>query len=248
METDISVRNKTAVLRISIDGEWNVEDFENIFKSLRRIYWFFTISLHKKQELFKDAKYADLRLNTRSSNLQTKAINLVAAAKILSQKEIESVISNPITAELELLVQLMQLPKDIAHYIKLVDSLKVPLLDELPDNFRDPLRVLRCKYSSPGITDLVGIAQAISQVKDFILEIIRHMSSSKDREIDRAIKYEELRAKKIKNAKDHLDLLRSIGYSEVELQRLAQGVDQCAFDLFRLASEKKITSVSEHDI
>jgi pyruvate/2-oxoglutarate dehydrogenase complex dihydrolipoamide acyltransferase (E2) component len=55
------------------------------------------------------------------------------------------------------------------------------------------LRVTRCQYASKGAIDFAGIGSALSQIKEFILELLRWHAEAADRELARAAKAEELR-------------------------------------------------------
>lgn len=59
------------------------------------------------------------------------------------------------------------------------------------------LEVRQTKFASPGFTDLVGIAAAVREVREFFQFIITHVSSREDRRLDRALKQIEIQERKV---------------------------------------------------
>lgn len=106
------------------------------------------------------------------------------------------------------------------------------------------LTVKKIHYASPGDIDLLGLGKAIKEIRTFLQFIIEYCGNNENRKIDRALKREELRAKRIENARQFVHVLRDIGFSETEIREMIVAVDKSQGTLIDLIADDKLLTVS----
>jgi tetratricopeptide (TPR) repeat protein len=166
--------------------------------------------------------------------------------------------------------------KKTLEFIKLHD-IYFPLLKStnFTEHFRtstegEELTIKSIHYGSPGTQDITGIGQAIKHILDFVIKIIEHYSSKKERALknyakELAIEEKKLtiekkkkeiklgnekkelenEAFKLKNAELYLKLVKNCGiFSESELQRMLPSILKKQDFFIKLVEERKIVSVT----
>ncbi|MBM4146789.1 MAG: hypothetical protein FJ240_11055 [Nitrospira sp.] len=90
----------------------------------------------------------------------------------------------------------------------------------------EELELRKIIYGSPGFTDLTGIGEAVGHVKDFVLKIIEHFINKKQRNLENEER--ELRNQKLRleNAREFIKILREGGYTEAEIRKMTNWVDE----------------------
>ncbi|MBA3598008.1 MAG: hypothetical protein H0W40_11630 [Methylibium sp.] len=111
-----------------------------------------------------------------------------------------------------------------------------------------PLSVLRCTYASPGITDLAGLAQTLGHVKDFVLHLITHRATLHERRLREELLAEELRAARLQNVHKQIELLKSVGYKDIQCRKLLAEFSESAVALAALVDRGLVERVEVQDV
>lgn len=109
---------------------------------------------------------------------------------------------------------------------------------------KEMLHVDRIAYASPGSIDLTGVGKAVDALARFVQFLIEYCGNSKMREIERDLKSEELREKRIENARRHMSALKEMGYSKTEIRRMIAVADESQGPILELVSSAKILRVT----
>lgn len=98
------------------------------------------------------------------------------------------------------------------------------------------LGIKSIKYSSPGFTDLVGVAQVIEHIKDILFHYLPNKKTKKEIEV--------LEQERIKLM---IDNLKSIGLENNEIQRIILFRNLFLLNIRELIDDKKIASIDTYD-
>ena len=109
----------------------------------------------------------------------------------------------------------------------------------------EKLRVRRCTYASPGATDFTGLGQALGHLKDIIFKCIEVSTSSQERKLTNEILKEKYNGEVLKNLKDRIEILKSVGYSDVQCRRILSKVSPSVAKLESLANRGLVVDVSD---
>jgi antitoxin component YwqK of YwqJK toxin-antitoxin module len=104
------------------------------------------------------------------------------------------------------------------------------------NNYESILQVIAIKYSSPGFTDLSGLAQTIGHLKDVLFYYFPNNKTKKEIEI--------LAQERIKLI---IDNLKSVGIENSEIQKLILYRNLNLLGLIKLIEENKIVSIESLD-
>ena len=107
----------------------------------------------------------------------------------------------------------------------------------------ETLTVSRVRYASPGIIDLAGIGKSIDALLNFIKFLIEYCGNHNLRKIERELKSEELKEKRIENARMMISTLKELGHSETEIRQMITLVDESQGVLIELIANDKIRGV-----
>lgn len=94
------------------------------------------------------------------------------------------------------------------------------------------IKVKAIKYSSPGYSDLIGIAQVIGHLKEILINYLPNKKTKKELQI-----LEQERISKL------IDNLKAIGLNNNEIQRIVLFQDLEFLNIKQLIDEKKIISI-----
>jgi len=98
------------------------------------------------------------------------------------------------------------------------------------------LELIRIQYGSPGITDLVGMGEIVGHIKEFILKIIKNVSSMDKRQLRNA-------QLEIENARAFLQLQKDYNRSQEDLHNLIEQINRRQQRIARLVTQGKLVSV-----
>jgi hypothetical protein len=87
-----------------------------------------------------------------------------------------------------------------------------------------PFKVEKISFASPGFADLAGIGTVVKEIRLFIIEIIDRVSAREDREIARDSAKQDVIEKRIKNARDLVELANKVGINEPTKQILVSAI------------------------
>lgn len=107
----------------------------------------------------------------------------------------------------------------------------------------EKLQLRKIEYGSPGFSDLAGAGEAIGHVKDFILKLIEHWVTRRQRNLEneeRELKNQRLR---IENCREFVQLAKDCGYTEAEPRRLFNWVDERQETYIILIENEKLRKV-----
>ena len=125
------------------------------------------------------------------------------------------------------------------------------LLD--PTAYKDPgalldaderLVVRRCNYASPGATDFTGLGQALGHVKDIVLKCIDVCSNRRERNLKNDILEQQRDAEVLKNVKERLLILKSLGYTDTQCRQVLAEVSPAVAKLESLANRCLVVDAS----
>lgn len=128
------------------------------------------------------------------------------------------------------------------------------LLD--PSAYRDPaallepderLSVRRCHYASPGATDFTGLGQALGHVKDIILKCVDVCTTRRERNLKNDILEQQRDGEVLKNVKERLSILKSLGYTDSQCRQVLAEVSPAVAKLEDLARRGLVINASSQD-
>ena len=117
---------------------------------------------------------------------------------------------------------------------------------ELLDN-NEKLKVRRCEYASPGVTDFTGIGQALGHLKDLILKCIDARITRNERNIKNQILEHERDSAALRNVQERLSILKELGYSHSQIRKILMEASPALANLESLAQHGLITDASTTD-
>jgi len=116
----------------------------------------------------------------------------------------------------------------------------MPRFPSLRSEAPSELEVRRCKFASPGVTDLSGLAGALKHIKDLVLFLIKNAAEA-------PLRREKLRTVQIKNIGLQVDLLVKLGYTKSQIRSYLGEVDEAMEKLAALANSRRIHDVAMLD-
>jgi HAMP domain-containing protein len=204
------------VLRLGIDGAWEASEFAASFNALDRLYTLrFALAL-ESEEL---RELRDFYMDAPFPPFPRSLRSLRAWARLAPPSILRSGRAPLLGRE--------QAPIELAS----------ELLE--PD---ERLVVQRVLYGSPGIKDLVGIGEIVGHVKDFLVRLIEHWSTRRQRALENERRELENRQLQVEIAKQFVGLAQELGYTKKETRQLVSAVVLEQGPLVRLVSAGKITS------
>jgi HAMP domain-containing protein len=204
------------VLRVGIDGTWEVGEFAASFNALDRLY---TLRFALALELEELRELRDLYMGAPFPPFPRSLRSLRAWARLAPPSILRSGRAP--------LLGLWQAPIAVAS----------ELLE--PD---ERLAVQRVLYGSPGIKDLVGIGEIVGHVKDLLVRLIEHWSTRRQRSLENERRELENQQLQVEIAKQFVGLAQELGYTKKETRQLVSAVVLEQRPLVRLVSAGKITS------
>jgi hypothetical protein len=114
---------------------------------------------------------------------------------------------------------------------------------------RDLLQLTGINYNSPGAADILGLGEILKQIKEFVLEIIKHKSERTKRklsEMEKAIEIEQKKAQlqkmKLDNAKQYIEIAKELGFDNISQELLKDMLSNKQDTLFELVDNNNITN------
>jgi hypothetical protein len=122
---------------------------------------------------------------------------------------------------------------------------------------RAELEVCQIQYSSPGFTDLAGMGTVVGHIKDFLFRLIDYRVQARRRSLEDDhlaaenvkihLENEAIRLKnaqlRLENTRQFLELAKTNGFTEAEIQKLMQPVNSVQETLVRFVADGRIQSV-----
>ena len=205
------------MLRVEIAGRWNAKDFSEFYDSMNTLYSLFSLI-----EIEQQSSYEFERLSREFFDFYPPGRSS---------------------------------PRRFRYYLGAQRALAgggyVPID---PAKFRDAttlleddeqLAVRRCEYASPGVTDFAGMGQALGHVKDIVLKCIDVWVGRRERELKNEILEHQRDAEALKNVRERLSILKSLGYSETHCRQILAEVSPAVAKLEALTQRGLITNASD---
>ena len=108
----------------------------------------------------------------------------------------------------------------------------------------EKLKVRRCNYASPGATDFTGMGQALGHVKDVLLKCVEVCMGRRERNLKNDILEQQRDAEVLKNVRERLSILKSLGYTDVQCRQVLAEVSPAVAKLEALASRGLLVDAS----
>lgn len=204
-------------LRIEINAEWTADDFAKTFTALDELY----------------SMRAMIQIEEESIREMVKSAEGFYPIQPVGRMWFRSMVRGPG----------LGFPAGIPQFI---DS-------NAPDRTfgllkrQERLQVRRIQFASPGQLDLTGIAPCIMALTPLIIFLIKTYISAPQRKLENEQRAADLEAKRLKNARDFLDLQEDGGRSNIEMRNLHHYVDERQLVLIRLFESGKIRSAKVID-
>lgn len=109
----------------------------------------------------------------------------------------------------------------------------------------EQLQVFAIRFGSEGFQDFTGLGSAIGHVKDLVIKLIEVAIGQRKRRLEEDGIELENHAKRLKIARDHIEIARDLGYSEMEIRKMIYWIDERQLVLVKLAQEGKLIGVDE---
>ena len=207
------------MLRIEIDGAWTAKDFASFYKSIDVIYSIFAVILIE----IESANDFDLQFRRFLTHESSHGrMNAQMHKELLERQSLTGFGYSPI---------------DISRFRD---------ASELLDN-NEKLKVRRCEYASPGVTDFTGIGQALGHLKDLILKCIDARITRNERNIKNQILEHERDSAALRNVQERLSILKELGYSHSQIRKILMEASPALANLESLAQHGLITDASTTD-
>lgn len=214
------MNDEPQVLRIGIDGRWEVAEFADALNALDRLYSLrlaINLEIDELRELrdfYLEGPFPPFPHSWRAVRLWAKlappsAFRLNRSPLFTSEGAVQS-----------------------------ASELLEP---------EERLVVRRISYGSPGIKDLVGLGEIVGHVKDLLIRIIDHCSTRRQRALENERRVLENRQLQVEIAKEFVGLAQQLGYTKREMHELVASVVKEQAPLVRLVSVGKITSAEVVD-
>jgi hypothetical protein len=201
------------VLRIEIDGRWEVRDFVAFYESVHVLYSALAVTFIEQQ--------GDYELE----RLYRELFELYPSGRKLPRR-----------FRFFLMAQ-----RGLSGATALVPPEKFRDADELLEP-HERLIVRRCQYASPGLTDLAGIGQVLGHVKDVVLRCIELCVNRRERQLKNDLLEQERDSKALQNVADRIKILKSLGYSDSHCRQVLAEVSPAVAKLESLVERGMITN------
>tara|TARA_R110000850_G_scaffold75152_3_gene164125 strand:+ start:32 stop:709 length:678 start_codon:yes stop_codon:yes gene_type:complete len=222
-KSKILTENK--ILRLKIDDSWTSNDFINLFNSLNIIYKILLeLEFIDKENRFLQ-KYLEENKIPKNTKLHEQGLEFetLRDIQIIDGELYKRLNYSSVTNNSELIKDFRQ------------EFTKTFLADDRMDN--KSFKVRQIKYSSPGFADLIGIGKIVEQ----IFNMFKYYFPNKETDLKNSLLEQDLISKKIDN-------LKSIGFSEKELQKFLDVRNSSILNIKNLKISDKITKVEIKEI
>ncbi len=205
------------MLRVEIAGRWSAKDFAEFYGSVNALYSLFALI-----EIEQESAYEYERLYREFLDYYPPALSSPRRSRYFLgvQRALTGMGHSPIDPS------------------KFRDA--ASLLEE-----EELLAVRRCEYASPGATDFTGLGQALGHVKDVVLKCVDVFVGRRKRELENALLEEQRDAEALKNVRERINILKSLGYSDTQCRQILAEVSPAVAKLEALAQRGLITNASD---
>ena len=107
----------------------------------------------------------------------------------------------------------------------------------------DDLFVKKLTFASPGGIDFLGVAALVGHLKEVLLRLLELNATRRERQAKAALIEIEVEMARLKAVKEHLTILKELGFTNAERQKLLLELSPCAQSLLVLMRREMITKV-----
>ena len=208
------MNNEQQVLRVSIEGEWEAAEFATSLNALDRLYAL-RFGLVLEAENVRELR--DLYEEAPFPPFPGSSRSLRRWARLAPASFFRA----------------QEAPLNRRTLISVASDMLEP---------QERLVVRRIIYGSPGITDLAGIGEIVGHVKDFLVSIIEHCSTRRQRSLENERRALENKQLQVQIAKEFVGLAQELGYTKKEMRQLVASIVREQTPLVRLVAAGKVTS------
>jgi hypothetical protein len=107
------------------------------------------------------------------------------------------------------------------------------------------LQVRAVHYGSEGFKDFWGVGSSIGHLKDLIIKLIDVGTGRARRKLENETIEIDNEARRLKNAREYIQLAKELGYSEAEMRKMISWTDKRQLVLVGLAQDGKLIGVDK---
>jgi hypothetical protein len=107
------------------------------------------------------------------------------------------------------------------------------------------LQVRTIRYGSEGFKDFWGVGASVGHLKELIVKLIDVGAGRKRRKLEEEGIEIDNEAKRLKNAREYIQIAKELGYTEPELRQMITWTDKRQIVLIDLARQQKLIGVDK---